>query len=26
VPDLFAQLTAWTPAEPTTKWVDPEEW
>jgi uncharacterized protein (TIGR00730 family) len=25
VPDLFAKLTTWTPPEPTTKWVEPEE-
>ena len=25
VPELLAKLTAWVPAEPTTKWVTPEE-
>ena len=25
VPDLLAKLTAWTPPEPTTKWVEPGE-
>jgi uncharacterized protein (TIGR00730 family) len=25
VPELFAKLSAWTPPEPTTKWVEPEE-
>ncbi|VTR94679.1 Uncharacterized protein OS=Gemmatimonadetes bacterium KBS708 GN=J421_2346 PE=4 SV=1: Lysine_decarbox [Gemmata massiliana] len=25
VPELLAKLTSWVPAEPTTKWVEPEE-